>query len=254
MRARQLARCLALTCVAGVLAATQVSAQDGAERDSIGAQALNRSFRIMAPTLSFGLTRGVLNDSAPELHVLGVGTKHEVWGRYQDENRLAVDITFRRDSAVGFGWRATRLAVPESIDLGGMVRTASRLLQLVGQFNDAIVSLGPPNFCERDTLVSDEAGAIFLRSAARWIRGDVVITFGINLNTRDPLPKYEKFAPRFSIGYNAVRGTNTLKDPEPFTRNDPACVLSTTEIQRHAAPLDSATYEAWRRRLQRPIQ
>lgn len=144
--------------------------------------------------------------------------------------------------------------MPESIGLGGMVPTASRMLELRARFDSAIVSLGPPQFCERDTVVSDEAGAIFLTSSARWIRGDVTITYGINLNTRDPLPKNAWFAPRFSIGYDAVRGTNTLKDPKPLTRNDPACLLSTAEIQRHAAPLDSATYQAWRRRLKPQIQ
>ena len=145
----------------------------------------------------------------------------------------------------------TRHATPESIHAHAAARTAAALLNLAPKFRDAVTALGPPDFCERDTIVSDRAGAIFLASQAMWKRGDVTVTFGINFNARDPLPKNREFAPRFSIGYGAWNGMNSLRDPDPVTRHDSPCIFSDDEIRAHTEPLDSLTYEAWRSRLRK---
>lgn len=247
------ARLFSVLCAVGFLPAAQSAAQNTRGPDSLGLQKLNESFSIMPIRLSIDLPRGVLTDSASTLSALSAGTYHTVWGRYQAPNRVAVDLTFRRDS--GDGWRrtVTRRATPESIDVHAMTASAAMLLELMPKFAEAVAVLGPPEFCERDSILSDVAGAIFLTSAARWRRGDVLVTFGINFNARDPLPKNARFAPRFSIAYSAVRGKNTLRDPEVLTRHDSPCVFTADEIREHAMPLDSATYEEWRSRLQKAV-
>lgn len=235
------------TCVVGFVLATQVDAQRSPIADSLGLQVLNRLFQIMPVTFSIDLTRGQLTDSVPELGPIGTGTDHTVFGRYQNRGRVAVQLTYRHDSGEFFRKTVTRHATPENIDVHASSRTAEFLLGIAPNFRNAVAVLGPPESCDRDTVVSDEAGAIFLSSLAMWTRGEVTVTFGINFNAMEPLPKNREFAPRFSIGYGAMRSSDDLHDASMPTRHDWPCIFTDDEIRTHAIPLDSAEFDRWQK-------
>ena len=237
-------------CSASIMLALQGHAQVAGNPDTLALRALNRTFRLLPIELSMDLSRGELSDSVPGLKAIGAGYDHVIWGRYQKGDSVMFSLSFRRDSAGGlFGGYLTRRARVESVEVSFSTNDASRAAQFLPQFRDATSELGPPQFCNRDTVAKDVARAVVLRATAIWRRGNVTVMLDMGMNAMNPVEKYRDIFRRFSVGYDAWRRSDTLHSGVLPTRHDSPCFFTEAEIRDRAVPLDSATYEAWRTRL-----
>ncbi len=232
--------------------ALQGRAQDTARSDTLALRALNRTFHLLPIDLSMDLSRGVLNDSVPGLRAIGAGYDNAIYGRYQRGDSVRFSLSFRRDSAGGlFGGYLTRRARVESVGVSFSTNDAAKAADFLPQFSDAMSVLGPPQFCDRDTVAKDLARAVMLGATAIWRRGNVTVMLDMGMNTMNTVEKYKDFFRRFSVGYDAWRSSDTFHSGELPTRHDSPCFFTEAEIRDRAVPLDSATYEAWRTRVRK---
>lgn len=237
-------------CSASILLALQLQAQSIPKTDSLALQALNRSFHILPLDLSLDLTLGEILDSVPNLKGQAAGYDRIVLGRYQSSDSVKFSLVFMRDSSGGlFGGFVTRHARIETIQIAYQTNSSDRAALFLPQFSQAMSSLGAPQFCVRDTVVNDPAQAIVLRFNAMWRRGDVTMLLEMTINVVEPLEKYRVYAPRFYAGYDVRRSSDTLAIGTLPTQHDSPCLFTNNELREHAEPLDSVTYDAWRRRL-----
>lgn len=237
-------------CNASIVLALQSQAQLVAAPDTLALRALNRTFHLLPVDLSIDLTSGTLTDAVPSIKGLAAGHDHIILGRYQSGDSVAVSFTFRRDSAGGmFGGFVSRRARIESIEVAFETNRGGRAGVFLPQFRDATSQLGAPQFCNRDTLVNDQARAIVLVIAAMWRRDDVTVLLNMTMNVMEPLERNRQFAPRFYVGYRAMRSSNDLFSGRRPTRHDAPCLFSNDELREHAEPLDSVSYNLWRTRL-----
>lgn len=249
MVAHTIRRVLAL-CSASIVLALQARAQPIQARDTLALLALNRAFHLLPVELSIDLSRGALIDSVKDIKGLAIGYDHEIWGRHQRGDSVRFSLVFRRDSAGGsFGGYVTRRAKVESVEVAFETNSAAYAALILPQFRDATVQLGPPQFCNRDTIANEQVSAIVIVLAAMWRRGDATVTLDMTMNVMEPLEKARRFAPRFYVGYNAMRSSDNLFSGKLPTRHDSPCTFTDEELREHATPLDSASYETWRRRL-----
>ncbi|MBC7841832.1 MAG: hypothetical protein H7099_05955 [Gemmatimonadaceae bacterium] len=242
-------RALAI-CGASIMLAPQAQAQSTQGRDSLALIALNRAFHLLPVELSIDLSRGVLIDSVADITGLAVGYDHEIWGRHQRGNSVSLALAFRRDSTGGsFGGHVTRRARVESVEVAFETNSAASAALILPQFRDASLNLGPPQFCNRDTLVNDRDSAIVIVLAALWRRDDATVTLNMTMNVMEPLDGARRFAPRFYVRYGAMRSSDDLFSGKLPARHDSSCTFTDDELREHGTPLDSAGYESWRRRL-----
>ena len=239
-------------CSASIVLALQSRAQSASAPDTLALRALNRTFHLIPGEFSIDLTSGQVVDAIPALKGLAAGYDHIVLGRYQKGDSVSFSLAFRRDSAGGlFGGFVTRRAPIESIEVAFETNTAGRAQVFLPQFRDAISELTAPQFCSRDTLANDGARAIVIVVSALWRRDDVTVLLNMTMNVMEPLDKNRQFAPRFYVGYRAMRRSNDLFSGRLPTRHDTPCFFSDEELREHGAQLDSSTYDIWRARLQR---
>lgn len=237
-------------CSASLMLALQTRAQLAAARDTLALQALNRTFRLLPIDLSIDLPLGKLLDSVPGLRPIAAGYDHGIWGRYQKGDSVKFSLSFRRDSASGpFGGHLTRRARVESVEVTYSTNDGAKATDFLARFRDATSKLGALQFCERDTLTSEAYRAVVIKVAAMWRKDDVTVTLDMIMNAMQPHGKHAEFAPRFYVGYDARRSSDTLRSARLPTRHDSPCFLTDDEIRDRAVPLDSATNEAWRARL-----
>ena len=150
-----------------------------------------------------------------------------------------------------FGGYLTRRARVESVGVSFSTNDAAKAADFLPQFSDAMSVLGPPQFCDRDTVAKDLARAVMLGATAIWRRGNVTVMLDMGMNTMNTVEKYKDFFRRFSVGYDAWRSSDTFHSGELPTRHDSPCFFTEAEIRDRAVPLDSATYEAWRTRVRK---
>lgn len=237
-------------CSASMMLALQAHAQGAADHDSLALKALNRNFRLLPIELSIDLSQGTIDDSVPGLKGLAVGYDHVIWGRYQRGDSVKFSLAVRRDSAGGpFGGYVTRRARVESVEVSFSTNNGAKAADFLARFRDVTSKLGAPQFCERDTLTSEAYRAVVIKVAAMWRKDDVTVTLDMIMNAMQPHGKHTEFAPRFYVGYDARRSSDTLRSARLPTRHDFPCFLTDDEIRDRAVPLDSATNEAWRARL-----
>ena len=247
-------RRILVLCNASVVLALQLPAQPVSAPDTLALRALNRAFHLIPVELSIDLTSGRVTDAVPTIKGLAAGYEHIVLGRYQNGDSVGFSFTFRRDSTGGmFGGFVTRRAPIESIEVSFETNSGSRAEVFLPQFRDATSQLDAPQFCNRDTLVNDQARAIVIVIAAMWRRGDVTALLNMTMNVVEPLEKNRQYAPRYYVGYRVMRSSNNLFSGTLPTRHDLPCMLTNQELRDHTAPLDSASYDAWRLRLKKSL-
>ena len=230
--------------------ALQARAQPIEARDTLALIALNRAFHLLPVELSIDLSRGALKDSGAEVEGLAVGYEHEIYGRRQRGDSVRFSLIFRRDSAGGsFGGLVSRRAKVESVEIAFETNSAANATRILPKFRDATMQLGPPQFCNRDTIANEQLSAIVIVLAAVWRRGDATVTLDMTMNLMEPLERARRFAPRFYVAYGAMRSSESLFSGKLPARHDSRCTFSDEELREHASPLDSASYETWRRRL-----
>lgn len=233
-----------------MLLALHGQAQTTQHADTLALKAMNRTFRLLPIELSIDLALGVLIDSVPGLMAIGAGYDTAVWGRYQKGDSVYFSLSFRRDSASGpFGGHLTRRARVERAEVVYSTNDGAKAAEFFPRFHEATGTLGPPQFCERDTFPNDDRRSIVVGVAASWQRGDVTMTFIATMNAMEPVPKYREFIRRFYVTYKARRSSEVLPAGSLPTRHDSPCFFTDQEIRDRAVPLDSAAYEAWRPRL-----
>ena len=233
----------------GALLTIQTAAGAQTAPDSLGLRVFNAIAHAIPGEISIDATFRAFLAQAPALRATTLGVMHAVWETPPRADRLRTMFVFRADSGDLLGRAFSSKSRLTVIDARASDDDVEAILRVLPALRAVADTLGPPAFCERDTTVSDEAGAIFTGAVASWRRGTVRILFDIHMNLRAVLPINSGFARRFSFSYLVFRSTDPLMRWDEPTGHDSPCFITDDELREHAAPLDSAAYDSVRATL-----
>lgn len=242
-------RCFVMGVASAMLATpTFVSAQSTS--DSLGLRAFNALAQVIPGEISMDARLRSMQRRAPGLRLAMFGVMHGAFDPPSRTDGIHSSFLFHADSgALLFDRRLSANSVFsafESYLYGSDVNLLNNFLRAV---NGAASALGPPQFCDRDTVTRETARAIDIGARATWRRGGIEVLISENLNLRKVMPPYEHRAQRFSVSYDVFRFADPLVRRDGATRHDSPCLLSETEWREHAIPLDSAAYDSLRTEL-----
>jgi hypothetical protein len=235
--------------MASLLLAMQAAAQNARNADSLGLNAINNVLRIMPPPLSIDMTKGELNSRAPQIMVSGFGVMHKIWGVEKGRIGLSFAFLFAADSGTLLSRAISARAPLVGFELRDRTDSVDTLLVRTPVYRSAIEQLGPPDFCNRDTLVRDAVTSIVMQSFGGWRRGDADVTFHLSFDLRDEPSPVRQFSPRFEAMFRVTRSTDKLMRDALPKRHDSPCFFTDDEIREHAAVMDSTTYKLYRAEL-----
>jgi hypothetical protein len=239
---------LSLCAVSATLSAQSVAVQRSTS-DSLGLHALNDVLHVVPGPLSMELTRGRLSIVAPRMAKITMGSQHTVWGRSRRRTGFSYELVFAADSG-GLLSRAISDASPMvafSVQDGS--DDTDSILVRAPAYDAMRARLGPPDFCDRDTLLADDVATIIVKAQAGWVRGDIGILHTAGYEMRDQPYRMKEFVARFNLAIDVFRNTDKLiRRPMP-QRHDTPCFFTEAEIRSYRVPLDSAAYVAMRATL-----
>ena len=237
------------TCLVSAALAMQVSGQTPRTTDSLGLVALNDGLRILPIPPSIDLTRGQLRTIAPNMKKVGLGVQHAIWGIPPFRTGLSYGFAFAADSGVLFSRAISTRSKLVTFEVTDRSDSVDSLLVRSAVYESMKAQLGPPDFCERDTLVHDRAQTLSVRSTAGWVRGDARVFFQTGFDLRDNPGQAKDLMARFAVSIKVFRNTDHLMRRNLPERHDSPCYFTTAEIRSHTVPMDSSTYVALRARL-----
>jgi hypothetical protein len=246
---RAIQRIRAVIGVAGLVLATPISAQQTTASDSLGLQVLNDHLHLLPGPLSLDISRGQFRAFAPHLQKIGLGVEHAIWGIPRRRTGLATEFVFASDSRSPFARSIS--------DQSPMVMVAaihgSDDVDSVLVFEQAIAAvrsvLGPPEFCDRDTVLHDAANTFTLRTQAGWVRSGARVLYSATFDVRDEPHRLREYFPRFVQMWQVFRDSDKLiRRPLP-QRHDTPCFFTDEEIRSYRVPLDTSAYRAARATL-----
>lgn len=246
---RRLWRALVRSGVAGMVLATPLSGQGDRTRDSLGLLALNEQLHLLTVPLSIDLTRGQLRAAAPNMQKIGLGPQHAVWGIPRRRTGLSTEFVFAADDGGIFERSISDASPLVAFGVNEASDDVDSMLVRAPAYDAMRRQLGPPDFCERDTILFEKDDTFVVRLEGAWIRGDAVVLLNGMFDLRDEPNPLSRFRPRFSQMLLVFRNSDTLMRRSVPVRHDAPCFLTAEEIRSYRTPLSDEAYRRHRETL-----
>jgi hypothetical protein len=235
-------------CVASACLATQLAAQSIARPDSLGLQTINQALNLVPVPLSMELTRGELKRVAPYIRMTSLGVQHAIFGEYRGRIGVSYGLAFAADSGSLFARAMSSKSPLVSFELMDQSDNVDSILVRSSLYQTVIALLGPPDFCERDTVLREHV-SIVVKSEAAWRRGEYQVMFNSGYDLRDEPSPIQKYFARFSLVFMVNRMSDNLMVRDMPTRRDAPCFFSDDEVRQYRVSLDSVAFKVIRDRL-----